>query len=93
MKYKFAYRADNVSLDLVGNCFADCDLQLVHGAIAGMKGILDTGDRRCPEGGSDRAKQLVYEMKTKEVERLRSRGEESYAYVRDEKAKLQEGVA
>ena len=119
--------------DLVGNCFADCDFQLIlnpprsnlkvalaflkqvqgwdvdrlflghfgisetpkkliDGAIASMQEVLDIGARCSEEGGPDRMRQLVYEMKMKEVEKLRSRGEELYLYMRDELCHAQAGL-
>ncbi len=111
--------------DLVGNCFADCDMQLIlnpprsdaraaiaflksvrqwdierlflghfgisdtpkkliDGAIAGMQELLDIGASCFAEGGPERMKHLVYEVKMREAEKLRIRGAELYEYMRDE---------
>ena len=58
--------------------------KLIDGAIADFQELLDIRDACVAEGGPDRMIELVYQMKMREVEKLQSRGEDLYLYMRDE---------
>ena len=111
--------------DLVGNCFADCDFQLIlnpprsdlwaaleflkkietwnvkrlflghfgiseepekliRGAIERIEELLDTCAQCVEEGRPDQMASRLYEVKLREVEKLKARGSELYDYMRKE---------